>query len=124
MRGTWLTHFHNPKILLKGKERDDIQERTVLFDLRLFSFVISRKDFFVFNKVLSLELCPGNIFQMDGQIYLLKTSNKIVQGEMVSGFPKICFLLWFFASHTNFLTDIRIIKKNNNKKKTHKQNKK
>ena len=90
MRGT---HFHNPTILLKGKERDDIQERTVLFDLRLFSFVISRKDFFVFNKVLSLELCRGNIFQMDGQIYLLKTSNKIVQVEMVSGFPKIWFLL-------------------------------
>lgn len=123
MRGTWLTHFHNPTILLKGKERDDIQERTVLFDLRLFSFVISRKDFFVFNKVLSLELCPGNIFQMDGQIYLLKTSNKIVQVEMVSGFPKICFLLWFFANHTNFLTDIRIIK-NKKTKKTHKQNKK
>ena len=56
------------------------------FSVRLahYYFLFFRKDYFNINKVLSSDLCPGNIFQMAGQTCSLKMSNKIVQGEMAS----------------------------------------
>ena len=86
--------------------------------------IIIRKDFFVFNKVLSLELCPGNTFQMDGQTSLLKTSNKIVQVEMVSGFPQdMVFSMILCQPITNFISIHKNLKKEKNKTKQE-QNKK